>query len=63
MDAKQLRETATRLSEKRTQFMLLCQEIAENFYPERADFTLRRSTMRRSLSIISISTRRARKRI
>ncbi len=42
MDIKQLRETVDNLFSKRTQFMLLCQEIAENFYPQRADFTLRR---------------------
>lgn len=42
MNAKQLREVADRLFSKRGQFMTLCQEIAENFYVERADFTVRR---------------------
>jgi len=39
MDIKQVRETADRLFGKRHQFMSLCQELAENFYPQRADFT------------------------
>lgn len=42
MNGKQLKEVADRLFSKRTQFMLLCQEIAENFYVERADFTVRK---------------------
>lgn len=42
MNSKQLRDVADRLSNKRSQFTLLCQEIAENFYVERADFTVRR---------------------
>jgi len=42
MDNKQLLERAHKLFSERGTFMSLCQEIAENFYPERADFTLRR---------------------
>jgi len=42
MDAKQLRETVDELFKRRSQFMLLNQEIAENFYPQRADFTVRK---------------------
>ena len=42
MDIKQLKETIDSLFSKRSQFMSLLQEIAENFYPERADFVLRR---------------------
>lgn len=42
MQIKQLRETIDKLFSNRTQFILLLQEIAENFYPERADFTVRR---------------------
>lgn len=42
MDIKQLRQQVDDLFSKRTQFMILLQEIAENFYPERADFTVRR---------------------
>jgi hypothetical protein len=42
MNAKQLREQADRLFSKRGQFMTMCQEIAENFYVERADFTVRK---------------------
>ena len=42
MDAKTLKEVVDNLFTKRSQFMVLCQEIAENFYPERADFTVRR---------------------
>ena len=38
MDAKQLRETADNLFGKRTTLNLLWQEIADNFYVERADF-------------------------
>ena len=43
MNAKQLREQADELFSKRSSLMLLWQEIAENFYPERADFTVRRT--------------------
>lgn len=42
MNCKQLKEVADKLFSKRTQYMTLCQELAENFYPQRADFTLRR---------------------
>lgn len=42
MNAQQLREYVDRLFSERGQFMTLCQELAENFYPQRADFTLRR---------------------
>lgn len=42
MNAKQLKDVVDRLFSKRSQFMLLCQEIAENFYVERADFTVRK---------------------
>lgn len=42
MNAKQLRELADRLFSKRGQFISLCQEIAENFYVERADFTVKK---------------------
>jgi hypothetical protein len=42
MNAKQLRDVSDRLFQKRSQFVMLCQEIAENFYTERADFTVRR---------------------
>jgi Bacteriophage head to tail connecting protein len=40
MDIKQLRERCDSLFTKRTQFVVMLQEIAENFYPERADFTI-----------------------
>ena len=43
MDAKHLREQSDDLFKKRLSLILLWQEIAENFYPERADFTTRRS--------------------
>lgn len=43
MNAKQLRELAEHLFGKRSTLMSLWQEIAENFYVERADFTLRRT--------------------
>lgn len=42
MTPKQLREQADQLFSKRGRYMMLQQEIAEHFYPERADFTLRR---------------------
>lgn len=42
MHIKQLKETASELFSKRTQYIMLLQELAENFYPQRADFTLKR---------------------
>lgn len=42
MNAKQLAELADSLFEKKAPLNTLQQEIAEQFYPERADFTLRR---------------------
>lgn len=43
MNAKQLHELAEEVFQKRSSLMLLWQEIAENFYPERADFTITRT--------------------
>ncbi|TXJ25389.1 MAG: hypothetical protein E6Q24_14755 [Chitinophagaceae bacterium] len=43
MDDKQLFEMANQLFTKRSSLVSLWQEVAENFYPERADFTVRRS--------------------
>lgn len=43
MDIKLLIQTIDRLFTKRSSFVALQQEIAENFYPERADFTVTRS--------------------
>ena len=43
MKAKDLFETAENLFTKRSSLLLLWQEQAENFYPERADFTYRRT--------------------
>ncbi len=42
MDIKLVRQTSDNLFSKRGSWLNLMQEIAENFYPERADFTLRR---------------------
>ncbi len=43
MNAKHLKELALNLFKKRDTLELLWQEIAENFYVERADFTVRRT--------------------
>jgi len=43
MNIKQLKETVDALFRDRTSFVSLLQEIAQNFYPERADFTVQRS--------------------
>ena len=40
MDIKQLHEYAESLFSKRSSLMLLWQEQAENFYVQRADFTV-----------------------
>jgi len=42
MDIKQLYEYGESLFSKRSSLMLLWQEQAENFYPQRADFTVKR---------------------
>jgi hypothetical protein len=39
LNIKQLKQTAEELFSKRTQYLMLLQELAENFYPQRADFT------------------------
>ncbi len=43
MDAKALREAADQLFSKRSTLMIQWQDMAINFYPERADFTYQRS--------------------
>ncbi|MGI9571678.1 MAG: portal protein, partial [Desulfobulbia bacterium] len=43
MDIKHLHQTVDSLFSGRLTYMMLLQEIAENFYPERADFTIRRT--------------------
>jgi hypothetical protein len=43
MDIKQLHETADGLFTKRSSLLLLWQEQAEQFYPQRADFTVSRT--------------------
>lgn len=42
MDSKKLRQQADKLFSDRQSLMMLWQEEAENFYPERADFTYKR---------------------
>ena len=42
MEIKQLRQNIERLFTDRMTFIMLLQEIAENFYPERADFTVKK---------------------
>jgi hypothetical protein len=43
VDTKQMAEQADLLFGKRTSFVLHLQDVAENFYPERADFTYQRT--------------------
>lgn len=42
MNAKELRDNANKLFSKRTTLLSLWQEIASQFYPQRADFTVKR---------------------
>jgi len=55
MDYRTLRELVDQLFTKRTSYISLCQEIAENFYPERADFTVRRDIGDEFASYLSTS--------
>lgn len=43
MNIKQLVEMVEQMYNERLTYMSLCQEIAEHFYPERADFTVRKT--------------------
>lgn len=43
MDIKQLHEYGESLFSKRSSLMLMWQEVASNFYPQRADFTITRT--------------------
>lgn len=43
MNLKEIKQQAEKLFTDRTTYMSLLQEIAENFYPQRADFTFRRA--------------------
>jgi hypothetical protein len=43
VDIKQLKEVVGKLFTDRSTYVILLQEIAENFYPERADFTVSRT--------------------
>jgi len=43
MNMKQLKEEIDKLFTDRLTYMMLLQEISEHFYPERADFTIRRT--------------------
>ncbi len=43
MNTKELKEQVELLFTRRSSLLLLWQELSENFYPERADFTFRRS--------------------
>jgi hypothetical protein len=43
MNIKQLKEQIDLLFNERLSYMMLLQEISEHFYPERADFTIRRN--------------------
>ena len=43
MDIKKLKEMVDQLFTDRLPYMILLQEIAEHFYPQRADFTIRRN--------------------
>jgi hypothetical protein len=60
VNAKELCQQGDQLFGKRTQLMLLWQEIALNFYPERADFTYKRVVGRSSRSTSPRATRSSR---